>query len=89
MLFHIKGNAELSPKLILSTLCHELSHLIQYAEGRHRVYRYNNVTYEMWNGVNYGPKDSIEYSNRRWEIEAVAMENNVIDDYYQTTKKVL
>ena len=82
--FTIHLDAKLSSKEMLSTLCHELSHLIQYAEGRHKTYSFNNTKYELWNEVNYGPKDSIEYSKRPWEIEAKAMESKFAEDYYQT-----
>ena len=78
--FTIHLDAKLSSKEMLSTLCHELSHLIQYAEGRHKTYTFNNKKYELWNGVNYGPKDSIEYSKRPWEIEAKAMESKFVED---------
>ena len=81
--FTINLDSELSSKLMLSTLCHELSHLVQYVEGRHRTYIFNNIKYELWNGINYGPKDSIEYSKRPWEIEATAMEEKFVDDYYR------
>ena len=82
--FTIHLDAKLSSKEMLSTLCHELSHLIQYAEGRHKTYTSNNTKYELWNGVNYGLKDSIEYSKRPWEIEAKAMESKFVEDYYQS-----
>ena len=82
--FTIHLDAKLSSKQMLSTLCHELSHLIQYAEGRHKTYTFNNTKYELWNGINYGPKDSIEYSRRPWEIEAKAMESKFVEDYYQS-----
>ena len=51
--FTIHLDSKLSSKQMLSTLCHELSHLIQYAEGRHKTYTFNNTKYELWNGINY------------------------------------
>lgn len=63
----------LSQAEIIRTLFHELVHVKQYIDGR-----LENCVPQRWMGIEMDE----EYEQRPWEIEAFALEEKMMDQFY-------
>jgi len=62
--------------VLISTLCHELVHVAQYAQRRMRCLSGSYAV--AWGKEHYNTKE-INYRDRPWEIEAYALEKEIYD----------
>ena len=60
--------------VLISTLCHELVHVAQYAQRRMRCL---SGSYAVALGKEHYNTQEIEYDDRPWEIEAHALEKEI------------
>jgi phosphoketolase len=70
---------------LISTICHEMVHVKQYAKGEMKFDHYSGRT--KWKAKLIS--DNVEYENQPWEKEAFKMEENLAIECFKAIKVTL
>ena len=77
--FEIEINKDIGIKELVTTVCHEMVHVWQYATKQLT----QKGCKEFWRGKDY---TDAYYSNQPWERQALRMEKSILKEYKRDTK---